>query len=289
MYRPPDIWTNDKTSQHQLWIASFSFRESEIVYDFDIYPWLRVTGEILRCDVADRYFSFYASRTDPETCCIITCTKDHPIGLWHLLYGKRVGSYSAYNDKDELVTPLTAVFDPSGERIYAGYDSCLRIFRVVRPGRECEELRLTPSRRSKEGLKGRISSIAFSPEEGGRMYAVGCYSGKVGIYSEASHEPFVIFDSQHVYGVSQIAFSPEGYYFISSGRKDDWVTVWDLRMTGRELYHLERPMKTHQRTRFSIQRQQSLLMVGDQVSHIELFDMSDHPHFISLCRSEWPY
>lgn len=199
---------------------------------------------------------------------MVTCTKDHPINLWSIIYGMRVCSYVAYNDKDELIAPVTVVFDPSGERIYSGYLNCIRIFRVARPGRDYEELRLTPSRKSKEGQKGLMASIAFSPDG---LYAVGSYSGELGIYSEKTHEPLALFDSQHTQGISQISFSPEGYYLVSSGRKDAWLTLWDIRVTGRELYHFERPLNTHQRTRFSMQG--NSLAVGDQVSLLQLINI----------------
>ena len=192
---------------------------------------------------------------------MIICVKDHPIVLWNFMYGTRLTSYTAYNDKDEMVTPMTVTFDRSGERIYSGYLGCLRIFRLSRPGRDFEERKLTPSKKSKEGQKGLVTTIAFSPD---RIYAVGSYSGLLGIYEENSDEPVTLFNSQHEQGISQVEFTSDGVYLISSGRKDNWVTVWDLRVTGRELYHFERPMNSYQRTRFSLQG--SLLALGDQVN-----------------------
>lgn len=193
---------------------------------------------------------------------MITCTKDHPIFLWNLIHGVKIGSYTAYNDKDEVVAPFTVAFNPSGERIYSGYLNCLKIFRAERPGRDYQEWKLSPTRRSKEGQRGLVVSIAFSPDQ---LCAVGSSSGLLGIYSETSEETVCLINSQHNHGISQVAFSSDGSYIVTSGRKDNWVTSWDLRFTGRELYHFERPLDTHQRTRFGIQG--SSLVVGDQVSN----------------------
>jgi WD40 repeat protein len=132
---------------------------------------------------------------------------------------------------------------------------------VDRPGKCSEELILTPSRRSKEGQKGLVSSITFSSEG---IYAVGTYSGGLGIYDQKTNQALALFNSQHQQGVSQVLFSPDGHYLVSSGRKDNWITAWDIRAMGRELYHFERPINTHQRTRFSIKSH--FLVVGDQVN-----------------------
>ena len=69
-------------------------------------------------------------------------------------------------------------------RIYAGFDSSIEVFSVHRPGTGTRIL-TSPNKKSKDGMKGIISSISVSPS--GTVYAVGSLSPSVG--------PIAIYDT----------------------------------------------------------------------------------------------
>lgn len=79
-------------------------------------------------------------------------------------------------------------FDPTGAKICAGgfrTDRTLHVFATSEPGRSSTLLRIGKTRRSSDGQKGLISSLAYSPD--GNLLAVGTFSpGSIYVYDERS-------------------------------------------------------------------------------------------------------
>ena len=82
-------------------------------------------------------------------------------------------------------------FDPSGQKLLAsGFrtDRTIHVFQVAAPGRQSTILRLGKTRRSSDGQKGLVSSLAYSK---GNHIAVGTYApGSIYVYDErAGQQP----------------------------------------------------------------------------------------------------
>nr|GEW97431.1 hypothetical protein [Tanacetum cinerariifolium] len=99
--------------------ASLAITEGEAIYDYCWYP--------------------YMSTSDPVSCVFATTTRDHPIHLWDTTTGKLRCTYRAYDNMDEITAAFSIGFNPTGTKIFAGYNKSVRIFDIHRPGRDFEQ------------------------------------------------------------------------------------------------------------------------------------------------------
>jgi WD40 repeat protein len=94
-------------------------------------------------------------------------------------------TYRPFNALDELEAPTVVAFDPSGQHIAAsGFrtDRTIHIFDTARPGRQSTILRLGKTRRSSDGQKGLVSTLAFHSDHS-NLLAVGTYApGSIYVY-----------------------------------------------------------------------------------------------------------
>eukprot|EP01052_Picozoa_sp_SAG31_P026771 SAG31_NODE_2452_length_5666_cov_6.715825_1_plen_515_part_00 len=205
-------------------------REAEQIYDFAWYPGMQ--------------------RTDPSSFCFASTSRDNPVHLWDGTNGALRCSYLGMNHLDELAPALSVAFSPDAAELYCGYENCVRIFDVSRPGRQCDHRPTTPTRRSRVGQKGLIACICV----GGcgaseQLYAAGSYSGTVGLYDRRGGYgglPLHVLDgatkaSVPVHGeistaprrgVVQVAISPDGRLLLAALRNSSRIVGWDLRMLG---------------------------------------------------------
>ena len=183
-------------------------------------------------------------------------------------------------------------------RIYAGFDSSIEIFSIHRPGTGTRIL-TSPNKKSKDGMKGIISSISFSPS--GTVYAAGSLSpslGPIAIYDAGTDEvgmylglgdqerkavgggvtqvctfssflPFVR-DSKHIH---QLQFNPTHPHILyASFRRSPHIYAWDIRASSGEPFAKYRFVKegrertmTNQKLKFDIELGGLWLSVGNQV------------------------
>jgi WD40 repeat protein len=196
----------------------------------------------------------FMSNSDPTTCCFITCIKDHPVQLFDSNTRRLRFSYKTKNNADEISSPLTCKFNLFGDKIYCGMDSCIQIFDIH--GELLDIFMTSKNRKSKNGLKGLVSSIHFNPDGSG-IYALGSFSGQIGLYDERNNEEFYILRDTNspigtYQGITQVSFSDDGRYLVSASRNSNELHVWDIRQTGEILHRLPRAGETPQRIYFSI-------------------------------------
>ena len=65
---------------------------------------------------------------EPASCCFFSASRDHPMHMWDAYSGALRASYAAYNHLDEVIAAHSVAFDPSGERLYCGFERAVRIF-----------------------------------------------------------------------------------------------------------------------------------------------------------------
>jgi hypothetical protein len=109
--------------------------------------------------------------------------------------------------------------------LYCGFENAIEVFDVSRPG-EGTRIHTTPSKKSKDGLKGLvlhlagfilslnvvlgiISSLAFSPAYGsdGSYYAAGTFTSSqrnIALFSDAQDEPLMYVSGGPRAGVTQV-------------------------------------------------------------------------------------
>lgn len=132
------------------------------------------------------WFPRMDSRT-PLTCCFAATCREQPIHLFDAYTGAIRATYCPFNDNDEMDSPRAICFSTDGSRILSGgfrnSSRSIHIFDVGVPGRDSTVLHLGKTRRSSDGQKGLVSSLACTSDE--KYFAVGTYSpGSIYIYDD---------------------------------------------------------------------------------------------------------
>ncbi|XP_057962800.1 uncharacterized protein LOC131154204 isoform X2 [Malania oleifera] len=227
--------------------ADLVVNEGESVYDYCWYP--------------------YMSASDPITCVFASTTRDHPIHLWDASSGQLRCTYRAYDAMDEITAALSIAFNTAGTRIFAGYNKCIRVFDIHRPGREFEQHATLKG--NKEGQSGIISALAFCPTRTG-MLATGSYSQTTAIYREDNMELLYVLHGQEG-GITHVQFSKDGNYLYTGGRKDPYILCWDVRNTVDIVYKSSE--YTNQRIMFDIEPFGRHLGTGGQDGLVHIYDL----------------
>ncbi|KAI3710337.1 hypothetical protein L2E82_40115 [Cichorium intybus] len=250
----PENLTDEKSSPSSAYEDSFpatlALTEGEAIYDYCWYP--------------------YMSASDPVSCVFATTTRDHPIHLWDTTTGQLRCTYRAYDNMDEITAAFSIGFNPTGTKIFAGYNKSIRIFDIHRPGRDFEQHSTVQG--NKDGQSGIISSIAFSPSHTG-MLATGSYSQTTAIYREDNMEQLYVLHGQEG-GVTHVQFSKDGNYLYTGGRKDPYILCWDIRNTVEIVYKLYRSIETtNQRIQFDTEPYGRYLGTGGQDGLVHIYDL----------------
>lgn len=244
-------------------MSSMELCEGEPVYDFCWYP--------------------HMLASDPESCVFATTTRDHPVHLWDAVTGQLRCSYRAYDAMDEITAAYSVAFNPSGTKLFCGYNKTLRIFDTSCPGREFQQHSTVTS--TKDGQTGVISCLAFNPCNMG-ILAAGSYDRTTAVYAENNMELLLVLHGQEG-GVTQVQFSKDGNYLYTGGRKDPYIICWDLRNTTGIVYKLERlAMDTNQRIAFDIEPCGRHLGSGGQDGYVRVFDLQSGQLLTSFQASE---
>ncbi|CAI0468359.1 unnamed protein product [Linum tenue] len=230
--------------------ASVVVDEGEPIYDFCWYP--------------------YMSSSDPASCVFATTTRDHPIHLWDATSSTLRCTYRAYDAVDEITAAISVAFNSDGTKIFAGYNKCIRVFNVHRPGRDFKQY--STLKGNKEGQTGIISAIAFSPSHTG-MLATGSFSQTTAIYREDNMELLYLLHGQEG-GITHVQFSKDGNYLYSGGRKDPYIMCWDVRKAVEVVYKLYRSAaQTNQRIYFDIEPHGRHLATGGEDGLVHIYDL----------------
>ncbi|CAK9144096.1 unnamed protein product [Ilex paraguariensis] len=243
-------YANSCSADADSYTADLVVTEGESVYDYCWYP--------------------YMSALDTCTCVFASTTRDHPIHLWDATSGQLRCTYRAYDAMDEITAAFSVAFNPTGAKIYAGYNKSIRVFDVHRPGRDFGQHSTLQG--NKEGQAGIISSIAFSPSHTG-MLATGSYSQTTAIYREDNMELLYVLHGQEG-GVTHVQFSKDGNYLYTGGRKDPYILCWDIRKTVDIVFKLYRSSETtNQRIQFDIEPLGQKLGTGGQDGLVHIYEL----------------
>ncbi|KAI0633149.1 WD40-repeat-containing domain protein [Trametes polyzona] len=242
-----------------------------------------------------------ASIRDAASFCFVASVRECPVKLLDASDGRLRASYRIVDHRERQIAPHSLAFNPGANRLYCGFEDAIEVFDINCPG-EGTRLRTTPTKKSRDGLKGIISALSFAPDMSSGLYAAGTLSpsspsgSNIAIFSEDAGEAPVMFlgaeDRQHGanYGVrasvSQLMFNPARPYLLYAAfRRMDTIFCWDLRAdvsqplatyekAPRPINGNERRAATNQRLRFDIDYGGRWLSVGDQDGGISVFDLA---------------
>ncbi|KAF8655612.1 hypothetical protein AX16_002994 [Volvariella volvacea WC 439] len=196
-----------------------------------------------------------ASAHEPSTYCFVASVREAPVKLLDANDGRLRASYSIVDHRERQIAPHCLAFNLTAQRLYCTFEDAIEVFDVSRPGKGLR-LHTVPSKKSKDGLKGLLSSIAFTPSyesPSSDLFAVGSLSpvqgGNIAIFNN-DHEsispgqdgktlngtdvvninPMMFVGGGPRAGVSQLQFNPmRPHILYASFRRHLDIYAWDLR------------------------------------------------------------
>ncbi|KAM5541025.1 hypothetical protein V8D89_005336 [Ganoderma adspersum] len=162
-----------------------------------------------------------ASPRDPASFCFVASVRECPVKLLDASDGRLRASYRIVDHRERQVAPHSVAFNVGANRLYCGFEDAIEVFDIHRPG-EGTRLRTTPSKKSRDGLKGKfsrtslprlktqtysmqclsagiVSALAFAPDVSSDVYAAGSFSpsspssSNIAIFSETNGQIPIMF------------------------------------------------------------------------------------------------
>lgn len=233
-------------------------------------------------------FAWYpgASSNNAPAYCFVASVRDCPVKLLDASDGRLRASYPIVDHRERFIAPHSLAFNLTADKLYCGFEDAIEIFDIQQPG-EGDRLPTTPSKKSKDGLKGIISSIAFSSSYD--YYAIGSLTpssqamDNIALYSESNQAAIMpIGGAYSQSGVTQLKFNPTRPHILYAAfRRHDAIYAWDLRSDTSVPVKVFRTIPdsrktlTNQKIEFDIDCAGRWLGVGDQHGCISIFDLGD--------------
>eukprot|EP00750_Incisomonas_marina_P013232 INCI17262.4.p1 GENE.INCI17262.4~~INCI17262.4.p1 ORF type:complete len:550 (+),score=72.05 INCI17262.4:358-2007(+) len=233
------------------WDPVLEMHEGGMVYDFDWYPFM--------------------DSQHPATCAFISTSRGHTIHMWDAYTGDLRTSYRAYDHLDEITSAYSVKFTAGGDKILAGYNRCVRVFDVTRPGVPISTRATSKTKKSRQGQRGILSCIDSNPNRSG-TYAVGSYAATVCVYEEDRGRPLHTFHA-HRGGITQVKYSPDGLYLFAGARKDPHIHSWDLRFPRTPVRSFRRHADTNQQIGFDISADGTALLSGNSFGEVCFYNI----------------
>ncbi|KAJ1965940.1 hypothetical protein GGI12_000418 [Dipsacomyces acuminosporus] len=254
-----DLSSTDYQTSCKALRSSLSIRHGETLIDYAWYP--------------------YMSRHEPSVCCLVESMRDHPIHLRDTNSGKVRASYTAFDDKDVLMAASSVLFTPDAAGILAGFNGRIAQFDTQRPGLPIELVSTSPSRRSKDGMKGIVSCMAISPSAApSRMVACGSFSGQMSLRSlnQLDADCIGVWPAPEEYGgrgVTEIKWSPDGTRLWAASRQSMHIVGWDIRDMRGPWAVIPRNGSTQQRMGFDLDTAGRHVVAGEMDGSVSFHDV----------------
>ncbi|KAF8962199.1 WD40-repeat-containing domain protein [Flammula alnicola] len=227
-----------------------------------------------------------ASPRDPASFCFVASVRECPVKLLDASDGRLRASYRIVDHRERQIAPHSLTFNLTAQKLYCGFEDAIEVFDLSQPG-EGTRLRTTSSKKSKDGLKGLISSLAFSPScsSDESFYAAGSFTptaNNIAMFSDAQPEPLMHVGGGPRAGVTQLHFNPMKPHILYAGYRghaSGMVYSWDIRSdigTPLEIFRASPSnpkSRTNQKMRFDIDISGRLLSIGDQEGNISIFEL----------------
>ncbi|KAF8158641.1 WD40-repeat-containing domain protein [Mycena galopus ATCC 62051] len=240
-----------------------------------------------------------ASSATPASFCFVASVREGPVKLLDASDGRLRASYPIVDHRERQIAPHSLVFNLSATKLYCGFEDAIEVFDVGSPGAgKATRIHTSPSKKSRDGLKGIISALAFSPSYETDMYAAGSLTatpGNIALFTETdSAVPVSFINGGPAAGVTQLHFNPmRPHILYAAFRRHRAVYSWDLRADVGAPLAIYSPIDTHsanagdlsepnqnaqgetnQKRRFDVDSAGRFMGVGDQHGNVNIFDLS---------------
>ncbi|KAF4571068.1 hypothetical protein EYR36_008395 [Pleurotus pulmonarius] len=239
-----------------------------------------------------------ASILNPATFCFAASVRDCPVKLLHGTDGRLRASYPIVDHRERFIAPHSLAFTPTMSSLYCGFEDAIEIFDLSMPGHPGTRLQTSPSKKSKDGIKGIVSALAFTPySPEGSWFAAGSLSQSaynICLYDQSQGDVPLLYlgaGSKSVRaGVMQLAFNnAKPHLLYASFRRHSQIYAWDLRGGVDEpIYTLKPPEdrspRTNQKLKFDIDASGKWLASGGpdgRISAWDLDEMSSQPGILN--------
>ncbi|KAI0250071.1 WD40-repeat-containing domain protein [Lactifluus subvellereus] len=227
-----------------------------------------------------------ATPRDASSFCFVASVRESPVRLLDASDGRLRASYKIVDHRERQIGPHSLCFNFSADKLYCGFENAIEVFDLNYPG-EGTRLATTPSKKSRDGLKGIISALAFCPsyDPSYRLYAAGSLShssgnsANIALFDEDTGEKPVGWVGDIKASVTQLAFNPgKPHLLYASFRRRNEMCSWDLRgntVTPLQTFRCDdgSRLETNQRRYFDIDLGGKLMGVGDQSGNITVFEL----------------
>ncbi|BFF93423.1 telomerase Cajal body protein 1 homolog [Drosophila madeirensis] len=251
MELPPDLYTATAVAQERSLtslVPAVHVPEGGTVYDCVWYP--------------------HMNSQQPDTCFWLATRQHEPIHMWDAFDGKLRCSYSGYDAVDEVMAAISLAFSHDGQKVYAGYKRCIKIFDTSRPGRLCDDY----------PVKFAISCIAQTTEQPNTL-TCGNWHGYIQHFDlRCSPKQGPLFTlGGHKAGITQLKYADgaAGWQLFSGARKCPKLLQWDMRNYKKPLAEYQRHVDTNQRIQFDLTPDLGWLASGDTQGALNVWDMND--------------
>ncbi|TDL27099.1 WD40 repeat-like protein [Rickenella mellea] len=236
-------------------VPSSAFQQSGPILDFLWYP--------------------SANAQDPATYCFISSVRECPVKLLDATNGRLRASYKIVDHRERHVAPHSMAFNCVATHLYCGFEEAIEVFDIQRPG-EGVRLATTPSRKSKDGMKGIVSSIAFSRDYSG-LYAASSLTSAITLFSESTGDEPVAYLDGMTSAIMQVQFHPvQPHLLYASQRRSNTILCWDVRSPHVIMQSFERkPQNTNQKLLFDIDSSGRWLATGDEHGYVSTYDLNN--------------
>ncbi|KAJ7823071.1 WD40-repeat-containing domain protein [Mycena olivaceomarginata] len=225
-----------------------------------------------------------ASPASPASFCFAASVREAPVKLLDATDGRVRASYPIVDHRERQIAPHSLAFNPSATKLYCGFEDAIEVFDIGRPG-EGTRLPTSPSKKSRDGLKGIISALAFSPSYESDLYAAGSLAaapGNIVLFTETDGTvPVSFINGGPAAGVTQLHFNPmRPHILYAAFRRHRAIYSWDLRADVGAPLAVYSPSpkpgeETNQKRRFDVDIVGRFLGVGDQDGNVNIFDLSE--------------
>jgi WD40 repeat protein len=106
-----------------------------------------------------------------------------------------------------------------------------------------------------------------------QVYALASYSKSLAVYLDPRAQMLCLLEGQRG-GITQIQFTPDGSKLLAGGRKDDEISVWDMRNPGELFAVLKRKVDTNQRIYFDIDPNSRYVVSGSTDGSLRIWDFN---------------
>jgi WD40 repeat protein len=137
---------------------------------------------------------------------------------------------------EEIINPISLKLDDIDLNLYCGLNR--QIIKVDLISDKIEYKKIS-------GESSPISCIDINQKN--NYYISGSYSGKIYLIDKKSNQPFHIIQEKHPRGVNYVKFLKSGENFITGGRKDSEILLWDCRKLNSPIFSFYRKNETNQK------------------------------------------